>query len=50
VGEIMHHKSDARYENAMIAAVAKMKGLTVVTRNTADFTSFGIERLNPFEL
>jgi predicted nucleic acid-binding protein len=33
----------------MIAAIAKVKGLTVVTRNVSDFSSFGIGFLNPFE-
>jgi hypothetical protein len=30
-------------------AIAKVIGLTVVTRNVADFSSFGIELINPFE-
>lgn len=46
---LMHRKQDALYEDAMIAAVAKVHGLTVVTRNVADFSSFGIRVLNPFE-
>ena len=46
---LMHRKSDTLYEDSMIAAIAKVNGLTVVTRNTADFASFGIELLDPFE-
>ncbi len=46
---LMHRKSDTLYEDAMIAAIAKVHNLTVVTRNVADFASFGIEVLNPFE-
>lgn len=46
----MHRKSDTLYEDAMIAAIAKVNGLAVVTRNVADFSSFGIELINPFEL
>lgn len=46
----MHRKSDTLYEDAMIAAIAKVNGLTVVTRNVADFISFGVELLNPFDL
>lgn len=47
--KLMHRKSDTLYEDAMIAAIAKVHGLTVVTRNIADFSSFGIGVLNPFE-
>lgn len=43
----MHRKSDTVYENAMIAAIAKTHGLTVVTRNVADFKAFGVPLLNP---
>ena len=47
--KLMHRQSDTLYEDAMIAAVAKVNGLTVVTRNVRDFTGFGIPVLNPFE-
>jgi hypothetical protein len=47
--KLMHRKSDTLYEDAMIAAIAKIHGLAVVTRNVADFSSFGIGVLNPFE-
>ena len=33
----------------IIAATALHHGLTVVTRNTADFAALGIDALNPFE-
>ncbi len=33
-----------------IAAIALINGLTVVTRNTADFTGTGVNLLNPFRL
>ncbi|MCC2638262.1 MAG: (PilT terminus) domain [Moraxellaceae bacterium] len=46
---LMHRKSDTLYEDAMIAAIARVKGLTVVTRNVADFAGFGVSLLNPFE-
>jgi toxin FitB len=47
--KLMHRKSDTLYEDAMIAAIAKVNSLTVVTRNVADFTSFAVGLLNPFE-
>lgn len=45
---LMHRKSDNLYEDAMIAATAKVHGLTVVTRNVADFMTLGVDVLNPF--
>ena len=47
--QLMHRQSDTLYEDAMIAATAKVHGLTVVTRNVADFNGFGVALLNPFE-
>ena len=47
---LMHRKSDTLYEDAMVAAIARVNGLTVVTRNVADFGAFGVDLLNPFEL
>ena len=34
--------------DAMIAAIAKVNGLTLATRNTRDFERFKIELVNPF--
>jgi toxin FitB len=48
--KLMHRKSDTVYEDAMIAATAKIHGLTVATRNVADFKAFGVPLLNPFKL
>mgnify|MGYP001168771425 CR=1 FL=1 len=45
---LMHKASDTLYEDAMIAATAKVHKLTVVTRNVADFKHFGVTVLNPF--
>jgi hypothetical protein len=47
--KLMHRKSDTLYEDAMIAAIARVHDLTIVTRNVADFATFGIRVLNPFE-
>lgn len=46
---LMHRKSSTLYEDALIAATARVHNLTVVTRNVADFASFGVPLLNPFE-
>jgi toxin FitB len=46
--KLMHRTSDALYEDAMLAATAQVHRLTVVTRNVADFKSFGVEVLDPF--
>lgn len=45
----MHKTSDTLYEDAMIAATAKVNKLVVVTRNVGDFVGFEVEVLNPFE-
>lgn len=45
---LMHRKSDTLYEDAMIAATAKVHGLTVATRNVNDFNALGLEVFNPF--
>ncbi|MBK7613157.1 MAG: type II toxin-antitoxin system VapC family toxin [Vitreoscilla sp.] len=47
--QLMHKRSDTLYEDAMIAATARIHGLTVVTRNVADFKPFGVPLLNPFK-
>jgi toxin FitB len=36
-------------EDAMIAAIARIHRLTVVTRNVGDFKSFGVSVFNPFK-
>ena len=45
---LMHRRSDTLYEDAMIAATARVYGLTVVSRNVADFKALGMEAINPF--
>lgn len=45
---LMHRQSDTLNEDAMTAATTVVHGLTVVTRNVADFKHFGVSVLNPF--
>lgn len=45
---LMHRRSDTLIEDAMIAAMAVVHGLTVVTRNVRDFKVFGVETVDPF--
>ena len=46
--KFMHGQSDTIYEDAMIAATARVHELTVVTRNVRDFARFDVPVLNPF--
>jgi predicted nucleic acid-binding protein len=46
---LMHTRSDTLYEDAMIAATARVHGLTVVTRKVKDFRVFDVPLLDPFE-
>jgi toxin FitB len=45
---LMARQSRLLIEDAMIAAIAKVNGLTVATRNTRDFERFGVPLVNPF--
>ena len=43
------HVPDPRSQrDVLIAATALVQGMTVVSRNTSDFASFGIELVNPW--
>ena len=45
---VTNGKSDTLVEDAMIAATARVHGLTVATRNERDFKALGVALLNPF--
>jgi predicted nucleic acid-binding protein len=45
---LMHGRANHHLEDALIAATALVRDLTVATRNTADFKSFGVKLFNPF--
>ena len=47
-GRLMHRKPDQLLEDAMIAATARIHGLTVVTRNERDFLHLQVRIVNPF--
>lgn len=40
--------SELRKRDALIAATALVHGLSVVTRNVADFKALGVELINPW--
>jgi predicted nucleic acid-binding protein len=46
--QLMHRRSDHHLEDAVIAATALVRGMTVVTRNVDDFEPFGVPLINPF--
>ena len=47
--KLIHHQSDTLMHHALIAAVATVHRLTVVTRNTRDFQHLNVPTLNPFD-
>jgi predicted nucleic acid-binding protein len=46
--QLMHRRSDHHLEDALVAATALVRGLTVLTRNVDDFEPFGVSLINPF--
>ena len=46
---LMESNQQHLLEDAMIAATARVNGLTVATRNESDFVSFAVDIFNPFE-
>ncbi len=47
---LMEGKPDQLFQDAMIAATARVRRLLVVTRNVRNFASLGVKVLNPFEV
>jgi len=47
--KLMHGQGQHLFEDALIAATARVHGLTVVTRNVADFDGFAVPLINPFD-
>ena len=45
---LKHRVSDSLFEDAMIAATARVHRLTAVTRNVRDLRMFSVKRLDPF--
>ena len=45
---LMHGKRDNLLIDAMIAATAKLHTLIVATRDTGDFSEFGVDLIDPF--
>lgn len=46
---LMHKQQGHLWSDAMIAATALCHGVTVATRNVADFQRFGVPIINPFD-
>ena len=46
---LMHRRSRTDLEDAMIAATARVRGLTIATRNVGDFRAFKVSLYNPFD-
>lgn len=46
--KLMDRMTSVLSEDAMIAATARNRGLTVATRNVRDFAGFGVELFDPF--
>lgn len=46
---MMEGKAEHLFEDAMIAATARIHGLTVATRNENDFDLLGVDLFNPFK-
>lgn len=45
---LVERRNRSLFEDALIAATARVHGLVIVTRNTRDFETFGVSVLDPF--
>ena len=50
IARMMVGKQEELFYDVMIAATARLHGLTVATRNEKDFRHLGVEIINPFKL
>lgn len=50
MARMMVGKQEDQFYDVMIAATARLHGLTVATRNEKDFRHLGVELINPFKL
>jgi predicted nucleic acid-binding protein len=50
LARMMVGKQEELFYDVMIAATARLHGLTVATRNEKDFRHLGVEIINPFKL
>ena len=50
MARMMVGKPEELFYDVMIAATARLHGLTVATRNEEDFRHLGVEIINPFKL
>jgi predicted nucleic acid-binding protein len=48
-GRLMHRKAEQLFEDGMIAATARVHGLTVATRNERHFKLLEVPIVNPFQ-
>jgi toxin FitB len=47
--KLMHGKRESLSRDGMIAATARLRTMTVATRNVKDFTEFDVRVFNPFQ-